>query len=175
MRQKRIVGPKNCNLYHYAGNNPIKYTDPDGRATWNRAAEGDYHYNSLYDSNLRNCPAVFSTNIEHYRATRETGNINGHSYSLSGTKDVIEIRQGGIELQTTTKVTLKRFNIKLDGKNYDVFTIKGESKTRLLFVTDTKALNSSFIATDPNNDDGSIYNVFFIEIILLIFLERMMQ
>ena len=96
MRQKRIVGPKNCNLYHYAVNNPIKYTDPDGRATWNRAAEGDYHYNSLYDSNLRNCPAVFSTNIEHYRATRETGNINGHSYSLSGTKDVIEIRQGGM-------------------------------------------------------------------------------
>ena len=58
-------------------------------------------------------------------------------------------------------MTVKRFNIKLDGKNYDVFTIKGESKTRLLFVTDTKALNSSFIATDPNNDDGSIYNVFF--------------
>lgn len=22
----------NLNLYHYAGNNPVKYTDPDGRA-----------------------------------------------------------------------------------------------------------------------------------------------
>ncbi|MBR5964850.1 MAG: hypothetical protein IK015_01860 [Treponema sp.] len=30
IRQKTTVTPENCNLYHYGGNNPVKYTDPDG-------------------------------------------------------------------------------------------------------------------------------------------------
>ena len=29
---KTRLAPTNANLYHYAGNNPVKYTDPDGRA-----------------------------------------------------------------------------------------------------------------------------------------------
>jgi len=151
----------NLHVYHYAGNNPVKYTDPDGKITWNRAEDGDIHYNSLYNPDLRNCYAVFSINTEHYRATRETNTIKNHSYSLSGTKDIIEIRQGGIEAQTITTVTLKRFNINLDGKNYDVFKMEGESNIRLLFISNTKHLKSSFFANDPLGDDKSIYNGFY--------------
>ena len=32
-RRIRLGAPANCDLYHYAGNNPVKYTDPDGRLT----------------------------------------------------------------------------------------------------------------------------------------------
>ena len=30
-RRIRLAAHTNCDLYHYAGNNPVKYTDPDGR------------------------------------------------------------------------------------------------------------------------------------------------
>ena len=33
-RGKKQLLPSNGNLYHYAGNNPVKYTDPDGRTNY---------------------------------------------------------------------------------------------------------------------------------------------
>ena len=35
----RCFNHSNLNLYHYAGNNPVKYTDPDGRKTDGRKLE----------------------------------------------------------------------------------------------------------------------------------------
>lgn len=32
--KKNAVTPVNLHCYHYAGNNPVKYTDPDGRFDW---------------------------------------------------------------------------------------------------------------------------------------------
>ena len=33
-RKTPALAPTNCDLYHYAGNNPVKYTDPDGKETY---------------------------------------------------------------------------------------------------------------------------------------------
>ncbi len=140
----------------------MKYIDPDGRHTWTKAeSECDVHYNSLFDPALRNCSAAFYTDIEHYRLVRHSGTIDNHIYSISGTKDIIDIRQGDILLQSKTQVVLKRFNVELDGQSYDVFTMKGTSNTRLLFVTDSQVIDSVLISNDFNKDDLSIYNGFF--------------
>ena len=57
-RRIRLAAPANCDLYHYAGNNPVKYTDPDGREagdefdTLDRAAI-DFA-NTYNDDSIRN-------------------------------------------------------------------------------------------------------------------------
>ena len=38
-RKTPALAPTNCDLYHYAGNNPVKYTDPDGKKVFNNSDE----------------------------------------------------------------------------------------------------------------------------------------
>ena len=35
-----VYNTVNLHLYHYAGNNPVKYTDPDGRVLWGQLTDG---------------------------------------------------------------------------------------------------------------------------------------
>lgn len=50
IKQKNSVNPTYNNLYHYAGNNPIKYTDPDGRNAWNSTNEWTSEYIDKYSN-----------------------------------------------------------------------------------------------------------------------------
>ncbi|MBR4790144.1 MAG: hypothetical protein IK024_04540 [Treponema sp.] len=127
----------------------------------------------MFDQSLVNSSAVFSEDVEHYR-TKASGSwtetdVNGkttkHTWSLSGTKDVIDIRAGGVAAQSITKVKLERYNITLDGKNYDVLYMSGKSTSRMLFATDPTDIQV-FIALPDNSktdkeNSNSIYTGFF--------------
>ncbi len=41
-----VFNTVNMNLYHYAGNNPVKYTDPDGRETYDSSITKEQYKNS---------------------------------------------------------------------------------------------------------------------------------
>jgi hypothetical protein len=144
-------------LYHYAGNNPIKYIDPDGRIfDWKRYEEGDdYHFECGY-SDLITFTPIFKFEIKDYQTFKSDKN-NSYSYYCSGNKDEIEIFNGNLYENVTITGTLKRFNVNLDGTNYDVFSFEGVLTKRFLFSKSNQPLKFIFACADPKNDNYSIY------------------
>jgi hypothetical protein len=69
-----IYNTVNAHLYHYAGNNPVRYTDPEGRAdddvpdrTWTSTANYDYWITQINE--LTNENNVLNTEIDILRDT----------------------------------------------------------------------------------------------------------
>ena len=73
----------NLSLYHYAGNNPIKHSDPDGRVDWNEVAQ------EVIDEVKRTFNGDFGTDFFSLsKQAYNTGDFwSGFVYSLDGTAE----------------------------------------------------------------------------------------
>jgi hypothetical protein len=57
--QGGIFNLVNLHVYHYAGNNPVKYVDPDGRAAQSFRYKGTYYFS--YNDTITNAGVAFLT------------------------------------------------------------------------------------------------------------------
>ena len=81
--EKWPVNHINSNLYHYAGNNPVKYTDPDGRSP---VYDPDGNLIGVTeDSGLQSNPLVMNTeDFSPKMSTEEAANKNLGIEGLNG-------------------------------------------------------------------------------------------
>ncbi len=89
-----VYNTVNGNLYHYAGNNPVKYTDPDGRNA-NYAIDDENHTvtiivpSTIYGNEVSEETArIYTDGINRAWAGDWTTTINGQEYSVSISADV---------------------------------------------------------------------------------------
>jgi hypothetical protein len=74
-------------LYHYAGNNPVKYVDPDGRAilatTYANLRFNDKTHGSRITNNLRLKQSEFYSKISYYTNNRQLGFLQKGDYDTA--------------------------------------------------------------------------------------------
>ena len=83
--KKNAVTPVNFHLYHYASNNPIIYTDPDGRDDWRKVNVKQYNpwhretvvekWQDYYDL-MQYDVYAFSGLMNEYRVSENAGSLN---------------------------------------------------------------------------------------------------
>ena len=160
----------NMNLYHYAGNNPIKYTDPDGRdihitITNKKVGTG---YLRTVDSNGNNIMVEVPT----YRmtvyddATKKTVNyeVTRHSVldaddrNLSNPKDFATYEPKSKSGFYKGMISKKNYGDAIELRNYNKPALRGD-----LFRSDTGDVNDKTIEIHVGGNytgqDGKEYNV----------------
>ena len=142
IRQKRAVRPYYANLYAYAANNPIKYTDPDGRAPRNMTEAQRTAYKnkvqSMKPSDIPNDHDCADTALYIYDKSYEaaTGTKNGFK----------NITKDGKKLDILKNVQAKDLfgTLNKDNKNINYYKADGTGQTYDSSLAD-RSFNSSNI------------------------------
>ena len=160
-RGKKQLLPSNGNLYHYGGNNPVKYTDPDGKfiqtiLSWQ-------HQNSLQNKNATIGQYQSYSSKQYGETENSVGNFGclftcfvnvGNSYNIRNSNGVYEektvaelasnddyftfagvSRIGGAptDFGSSTK-NLKKLLFDMTGENLEVSKYYGGEKNAMLFL-----------------------------------------
>lgn len=90
--KKGRVGRVNFNLYHYAGNNPVRYTDPDGRiqTAWNQTPGENNIYQPIKEVNTGNKAADYVLGALASTLNLVGGGLNVLSNSFVATSDAVD-------------------------------------------------------------------------------------
>ena len=179
-RRKPALRPSNGSLYHYAGNNPVKYTDPDGKITITTYYMSDF---LAFQKSTKDMLAIslgggltsaqkdiskLSTATTMAMSLIPTigpfADIFSSDFSVSTLKDTVSTISGMISESAGALLSMKDLallvnsNPDISAKNYtdsqkDYLTMCGIEQS---FAKDfSKALNANGIYTELNKDGNS--------------------
>jgi hypothetical protein len=78
----------NLHVYHYAGNNPVKYTDPDGEITWEQHINRNRHQNGYAPSTRERMGRLVDIGLFTREGNTGTHNLTKEQNTLEGRRAV---------------------------------------------------------------------------------------
>ena len=89
-----VFNTVNANLYHYAGNNPVKYIDPDGKETYDSEITEEQYRNSFFLQQQMSWEDVQNFFNENQNGVLHRPEDQVSFMSLDSKKDIIDINDG---------------------------------------------------------------------------------